>query len=109
MTITWGKVHKYLGRTIDYSLPGKVIFSMIDYIGKMLDDIPEDMKGGSATPAAHHLFDIAEDATKISQADTDLFHHFLAQLLYLSKRARPYIQLAVSFLYTRVRGTYTDY
>ena len=33
MTITRHKVHKYLGMTIDYSLPGKVIFSMIDYIG----------------------------------------------------------------------------
>ena len=59
MTITRGKVHKYLGMTIDYSSPGKVIFSMIDYIGKMIDDILEDMKGESALPAAHHLFDIA--------------------------------------------------
>ena len=45
--------------TIDYSSPVKLIFSMINYIGKMLDDIPEDMKGESATPAAHHIFDIA--------------------------------------------------
>ena len=30
--------------TIDYSSPGKVILSMIDSIGKILDDIPEDMK-----------------------------------------------------------------
>ena len=36
MTITRGKVHKYLGMTIDYSSPGKVIFSMINYIGKIL-------------------------------------------------------------------------
>ena len=45
--------------TIDYSSPGKVIFLMINYIGKMLDNIPEDTKGESATPTAHHLFDIA--------------------------------------------------
>ena len=69
--------------TIDYSSPGKVIFSMIDYIVKMLDDITEYIKGKSATPAAHHLFDIAEDATKLSQADADLFHHFVAQLQLL--------------------------
>ena len=108
MTITWGKVHKYLRMTIDYYSPGKVILSMIDYIGKMIDDIPKEMKGESATPAAHHLFDIAEDATKISHADTDLFDHFLAQLLYLSKSASPDIQLSVSFLCTIVRGTDTD-
>ena len=52
----------------------------------MLDTIPEDMEGGSATPSAHHLFDIAEDATKVSQADADPFHQIVAQLLYLSKR-----------------------
>ena len=48
MTIMRGKVHKYLRMTIDYSSPCKVILSMIDYIGKMLDNIPEDMKGESA-------------------------------------------------------------
>ena len=93
MTITRGKVHKYLRMTIDYSSPGEVIFLNIDYNGKMIDNIAEDMKGESATPAAHHLFDIAEDATKLSQADADHFHHIVAQLLYLSKRASPDIQL----------------
>ena len=58
--------------------------------------------------SAHHLFYIAEDATKLSQADTDLFHHFVAQLLYLSKRAHPNIQLAVSLLCNRVRVPDTD-
>ena len=94
--------------TIDYSLPGKVILSMIKYIGKIIDDIPEDMKGESATPTSHHLFDIVEDATKLSQVDVDLFHHFLAQLIYLSKRERPDIQLSVSFPCTRLRGNDTD-
>ena len=32
MTITWGKIHKYLRVTIDYSSPGKVKFYMVDYI-----------------------------------------------------------------------------
>ena len=36
MTIMRGKVHKYLDMTIDYSSLGKLIFSMIDYIGKFL-------------------------------------------------------------------------
>ena len=49
---------------------------MIDYIGKFIDNIPEDMNGESATPAAHYLFYIAEDPTKLSQAEADLFHHF---------------------------------
>ena len=40
-----GPRHKYLGMTIDYSSPGKVIFSMVEYIRNMIDDISEDMKG----------------------------------------------------------------
>ena len=67
------------------------------------------MKGRSSTPAAHHLFDIVEDATKLSHTDACLYHHFVAQLLYVSKRAHPDIYLAVSFLCTRVRGPDTDY
>ena len=69
--------------SIDYSLPDNLIFLMINYIVKILDVILEDMKCESATPAAHHLFEIAEDATKLSQANADLFRHFVAQLLYL--------------------------
>ena len=40
MTITRGKVHKYLGMTIDYYSPGKVILSVIYYIVNMIDNIP---------------------------------------------------------------------
>ena len=105
MTIMWGKVHKYLGMTIDHSSPGKVILWMIDYIGKMIDYIPSDMKGESSKPTAHQLFYIVQDLTKLYQADADLFYHFVAQLLYILKRARPYMKLAVSLLSTRVRGT----
>ena len=98
MIITWGKVHKYLEMTIYYSSPGELIFSMINYIRRILENITEDMKAESATPSAHHLFDIAQDAKKLSQADADLFHHFLAQLIYLSKRVRPDIQISVSLM-----------
>ena len=59
MTIMQGDVHKYLRMNINYSSPGQVILSMIDHIGKILDDITEYMKGESATPAAHQLFYIA--------------------------------------------------
>ena len=95
--------------TIDYSSPGKLIFLIINYIGKMLDNIPEYMKGESTTPDVHHLFDIAEDTTKLSQANAD-FSPFLAQLLYLSKRPCPDIRLSVSFLCNIVIGPDTvDY
>ena len=99
---------KYLRRTIDYSSPGKVILLMVNYIGNMLNYITEVMKGESSKPAAHHLLEIAEDTTKLYQINAYIFHHFVAQLLYISKRASPYIQIAVSFLCNRVRLPGTD-
>ena len=53
---TTGKVHSYLGMTIDYSTPGKVVFRMEDYIDRMIKECPEGLlKGNPASPAANHL------------------------------------------------------
>jgi hypothetical protein len=37
-----GKVHDYLGMTLDYNCPGKVKITMIDYISNMLNELPPD-------------------------------------------------------------------
>ena len=50
-----------LGMTIDFSVPSNVTFTMIDYIHKILEDLPEDMRGETTSPATHHLFTINED------------------------------------------------
>ena len=60
------------------------------------------MKSQKRTPVLHYLFNIAQDVTKLYRTDSDCFHSFLAQLLYLSEQERPYIQLEVSLLCTRV-------
>jgi hypothetical protein len=36
MTVSQGKIHKYLGMTLDYSVPGQVKITMIDYIYEIL-------------------------------------------------------------------------
>ena len=61
------------------------------------------MKGGSATPPSYYHFFIAKDATKLSQTDADLFHHFVANLSYLSKQERPDIKFPVFFLFATLR------
>ena len=54
MTITRGKIHRYLGMTINYYSPVKVIFSIVDYIGNIPDWHPIIHKWGmintSCTP-----------------------------------------------------------
>jgi hypothetical protein len=64
LTITRGKVHDYLGMTIDYGTPGKVKITMINYIMNLLKDLPANMDGETVTAAANHLFEVNEDETK---------------------------------------------
>ena len=76
---------------------------MTDYIMEMLDNLPEDMDGEAATPAANHLFKVnQEDPMLLDEDKSDMFHHNTAKLLFVTKRARPDIQTAVAFLTTRV-------
>ena len=51
--VTIGKIHDYLGMHIDFSNPGKVKFTMIDYIDNMLDELPDAFKGTATTLAAN--------------------------------------------------------
>lgn len=87
---------------MDFSNPGKVVFTMIDFIHNMLEELPPDMDGVATTPAANHLFRVNSAAPKLDGKTADLFHTLVAKLLYLCKRARPDIQTAVAFLTTRV-------
>ena len=108
LVTTHGKVHEYLGMTLDYTEDGKVKIIMKDYIKNMLAELPDDMSGESATPAALHLFTVNEKAEKLDEPTSEVFHHHTAQLLFLSRRARPDIQTAVSFLTRRVKAPDVD-
>ena len=109
LTISRGKVHEYLGMTIDFSIKGKVKFTMIDYIENMLAELPANMSGTVRSPAASHLFEVNNDAEKLSTKLSDFFHHNVAKLLFLCKRrARPDVQTAVAILCTRVKAPDVD-
>jgi len=109
LTVTRGKVHDYLGMTLDYSTPGKVRITMSDYIANMLDDLPDDMDGVAATPAANCLFEVNTSNLELLDQETkDMFHTNVAKLLFLSKQARPDIQTAVGFLCTHVKSPNRD-
>ena len=101
LTVKRGKVHRYLGMMLDYTIDGKVQISMNNYIEEMLKSLPEDMSGESSSPAGNHLFN--PDAVPLSASESDKYHHYVAKLLFLCKRARPDIQTAVAFLSTRVK------
>lgn len=108
LTVTRGKVHEYLGMTIDFSTEGKVIIRMDDYVADILDESCANMGGIAASPAADHLFEVNPNPTYLSEEDSQHFHTMTAKLLFLSKRARPDLQEAVAFLTTRAKATDKD-
>jgi hypothetical protein len=88
LTIQRGLLHDYLGMTIDLSVEGKVMITMIDFIEKMLEEIPDDMNGEKQSPAREHLFKVNEkDAIKLEEKERMIVHRNTAKILFLSQRA----------------------
>jgi hypothetical protein len=106
MTVIREKIHKYIGMRLDYSVPGQVKLTMLDYVDEILAAFnkAEPKGGGTKTSAApDSLFKVDEDCEKLAQAKAVEFHNLLAKTLYATKRARPDTCTAITFLTTRVR------
>jgi hypothetical protein len=103
-----GKVHDYLGMIFDFTETGVVSVTMFDYIKSVLEELPADMLGEAATPAANYLFEVSEDPVKLEAERADMFHRMVMQLTFLSQRAQPDLRTAVSFLCKRTSAPDTD-
>jgi hypothetical protein len=110
MTVTTGKKHRYLGMDLDYSHPGVLGITMIKYIEEIFEDFPELIEKSARTPHSDNLFKVRDEgeATFLSEEQAQQFHQVVAQLLFLSCRARRDIQTPVAFLTTRVKRPDTD-
>jgi hypothetical protein len=105
MTASRGKIHKYIGMPLDYSVPGQVKITMLDYVNEIIAafDKAEPKCGGTKTSAApYSLFKVDEDCEKLAQAKAVEFQNLVAKTLYATKRARPDTCTAIAFLTTRV-------
>ena len=71
---------------------------MVEYVRKILEDAPQDMAGGSATPATARLFTINPDTEKLHDDTAQNVHTFTAKLLYICKQSLPDIHTAIAFL-----------
>lgn len=102
MTVTRGKEHVFLGMDISFHDDGTVKVIMKDDIKEAIEDFDDEVTRTAATPARKTLFEIDERSEPLGSAKKENFHSVVAKLLYVSKRARLDIQMAVSFLCTRV-------
>ena len=95
-----GKVHEYLGMIINFETPGEVGISMPSFTAELVSGI----EGSATSPANNDLFTVDEKSPLLDSQRAMRFHSDTASLLYLGKRTRPDLLLAVSFLTTRVNA-----
>ncbi len=107
MKVAQGKVHKYLGMMLDFATSNTVKVTMLKYADEIigsrdkawseLDDGYKAVSGPKriATAAPNDLFKVDEDAVKLDQARAKAFHNITAKGIYVAKRARPDISLAL--------------
>ena len=104
LTVTRGKIHEYLGITIDFSLKRGVAFSQFDFVKKFWSSLPEDLKGPYRnTPAPDYLFKIDKNAQLLDVKKKDEYYSATAKAIYLSQRTRLDMQLPTGFHCTRVK------
>ena len=104
MTMHSGDRHDYLGVIMEFK-DQKVEVSMFEYLDKLIKEFPELITGSAASPAADYLFQVRDEteAKYLTEEQAVAFHHVVAQLLFLTTRARRDIGVAVSFLTSRVK------
>ena len=86
------------------------IISMIKYLQKIIDEIPEVLRVTKSCRAGDNLFNIIdyEDRELLPEEMARQFHRTTAQLFLLCKRSIPDIETLVSFLTTRVKESDVD-
>ena len=105
-----GKEHVFVGMNISFIGDGKVQLTMKNYLEEAIQAFGEDVSAGAATPTNRNLFVVNEDLPPLETEKAEVFHHVVAKLLYVAKRARVDLQLAIAFLCTRVsKSTQEDW
>jgi hypothetical protein len=111
MFVSRGKVHTYLGMTLDFTLPGRVKITMFDYVEEIIvafEKADPQARGTKTSAAPSNLFTVDDDCKKLNAIKATQFHNIVAKTLYATKRARPDTCTSVAFLTTCVRGPDTD-
>ena len=100
MSISRGKVHKYLGTTLDYTVQRQVnitMFEFLEEIKTIFDKADPSGKGTKSSAAPVNLFVVNEDSKELTPKKAVQFHNLVAKTLYATKRAKPDTCTSVAF------------
>lgn len=102
LTVERGPAQTFLGMNFKILDDGAVEINMKDYIQEAIDAFGEPISGTVSSVATKKLFDVNDQVVPLPEKQQDIFHLVVAKLLWVMKRGRPDIELAISFLCTRV-------
>ena len=112
LSVSRGEDHTFLGMNIKIRKDKKIEIEMKDQLRetiKMFTDFENDKIDEVVTsPAQKHLRECNEKCPKLEGSKSDIFHSIVAKLLWIMKRARPDLEVAVSYLCTRVSKSDED-
>ena len=100
-----GKIHEFLGMTMDFSVAGECHIRQEEHIKELVSEWPEIIKKKKKvlTPASTDLFDQGGGGL-LSVDNAKKFHCIVAKALFIANRSRPDIAPTVSVLSGRVRS-----
>ena len=84
MTIHQGKVHNYLGMTLEYTNSGTVKVSIIDYIDVIIaafDETDPRGRGIKTSAVPEVLYKVDEDCENLSPDKAKMFHNLVSKTL----------------------------
>jgi hypothetical protein len=97
VTVTCGDVHEFLGMTFDFSVKGKVMTDMIDYMESMVDDFSTEFKTNDTAPTPAAKDSCTEgEGEPLEKQQAEEYHTFVAKRLFACKRARPDIHPTIA-------------
>jgi hypothetical protein len=84
MAVSRGRVHNYLGMTLDYTICGQVNISIFNYVDEIINpfDKAEPKDGGTKSSAApNDLFKVDKDCKKLWPEKAVEFHNLVADTM----------------------------
>ena len=95
---------------IEFVGGGKVKILIKDYLEESIVSFGEDLGKKATIPAKSNLLKVDEISKGLHEEKSERFHYIVSKLLFVSKRVRLDIELAISFLCTRVsKSTIKDW
>ena len=84
MRVTQGKIHDYLGITLDYSEKNKLKVDMIEYVTNIKRKCTYQIKN-EKKPWSDNLFKVDKESRILSKKELKLYHTFIIKKCFMQK------------------------